>query len=252
MPPALAAYVARCVAEALEAVHSAKDAVGEPLGIVHRDVTPSNVYLSIDGEVKLGDFGIARAAHHVSLTLAGRVVGKPGYMAPEQARAEPFDARADLFALGLTLYEALTGLRVIPCEARQDPRWGFTSRTFPPPSTFRPEVPPLLDAIVLELLQWEPHARTPGALRLREQLCSLIDEAAPYPRGQALLARAVHEALANRPTEPVVTQTPRESGPQGVRLRPSGPVRPSRSLPQTRLDFRPSRPIPAVVERTRS
>ncbi|WP_084610668.1 serine/threonine-protein kinase [Archangium violaceum] len=250
LPLAVVTYLGAELAAGLDYVHHRTASDGTPLNLVHRDINPPNILLSRIGEVKLGDFGIARAAHHVSLTLAGRVVGKPGYMAPEQARAEPFDARADLFALGLTLYEALTGRRVIPCEARHEPRWGFTPCTIPPPSTFRPEVPPLLDAIILELLQWEPHARTPGALRLREQLCSLLDEAAPYPRGQALLARAVQEALAHRATEPAVTQTPRESGPQGIRMRPSGPV-PTRSLAQTRLDFRPSRPVPAVAERTR-
>ncbi|MFY0567171.1 serine/threonine-protein kinase [Archangium lansingense] len=252
LPLATVAYLGSELAAALDYVHHRTASNGTPLNLVHRDINPPNILLSRIGEVKLGDFGIARAAHHVSLTLTGRVVGKPGYMAPEQARAAPFDARADLFALGLTLYEALTGRRVIPCEASQDARWGFTQRTFPPPSTFRSEVPPILDAIVLELLQWEPHERTPYAQRLREQLCSLTDEAAPYPRGQALLARAVHEVLANRQAEPAVPQAEQETKTRAAQVRPSGMAVPARNQAQTRLDFRPSRPIPTLEDRTRS
>ncbi|HYO57351.1 serine/threonine-protein kinase [Archangium sp.] len=250
LPLAAAAYLGSELAAALEYVHHRTASDGTPLNLVHRDINPPNILLSRIGEVKLGDFGIARAAHHASITLPDRVVGKPGYMAPEQARAESFDARADLFALGLTLYEALTGRRVIQGEARQDARWGFTPMSFPPPSAVRPEVPPLLDTIVLELLQWEPRERTPRAQRLREQLCSLTGEATPYPRGQSLLARVVHEVLASNQGEPAAPRTEREPRTRTDRLRPSGAAPPAKGQAQTRLDLRPSRLVRTVDEST--
>ncbi len=112
---AVATFVARRVAEALGAVHSACDAKGQPLGIVHRDVTPSNIYLSVKGEVKLGDFGIARIeVEPRSVQPTAGLKGKLGYLAPEQVAGEPFDRRADLFALTALFGEMLIGERVFP------------------------------------------------------------------------------------------------------------------------------------------
>lgn len=115
-PPALAAHIAREVAEALTAVHGARDSEGNGLHIVHRDVTPSNILLSCDGSVKLGDFGIARFEHRMRPTQGsgGGLKGKFGYLAPEQVAGEPSDHRADLFALTAVLGEMLIGERVFP------------------------------------------------------------------------------------------------------------------------------------------
>jgi len=114
-PPGLAAFIAMRVASALAAVHSAHDAEGNPLHIVHRDVTPSNIYLSIDGQIKLGDFGIARFEQSVKPAQAsGGLKGKFGYLAPEQVAGEPFDHRADLFSLTAVFGEMLIGERVFP------------------------------------------------------------------------------------------------------------------------------------------
>jgi serine/threonine-protein kinase len=115
-PPGLAAFIARGVASALSAVHAARDSEGNALHIVHRDVTPSNIYLSIDGQLKLGDFGIARFEQRVKPTQpnAAGLKGKFGYLAPEQVAGEPFDHRADLFALTAVFGEMLIGERVFP------------------------------------------------------------------------------------------------------------------------------------------
>jgi serine/threonine-protein kinase len=103
-------YVARQVLSALGSVHEARDARGRPMGIVHRDVTPSNIYLSNHGHVKLGDFGIARA-NRATLRSAGSdmLKGKLAYLAPEQVAGEPFDFRADLFSIAVVLTEMLIG-----------------------------------------------------------------------------------------------------------------------------------------------
>jgi serine/threonine protein kinase len=115
IPPPLAVHITRRVAAALGAVHAARGADGEPLLIVHRDVTPSNVYLSIDGAVKLGDFGIARVSERVRPPSAtAGLKGKFAYLSPEQIAGEPFDHRADLFALAAILGELLIGERIFP------------------------------------------------------------------------------------------------------------------------------------------
>jgi serine/threonine protein kinase len=115
-PPGLAAHIAREVAEALTAVHGARDNEGNVLHIVHRDVTPSNILLSSDGSVKLGDFGIARFEHRMKPTQhsGGGLKGKFGYLSPEQVAGEPSDHRADLFALTAVFGEMLVGERVFP------------------------------------------------------------------------------------------------------------------------------------------
>ncbi len=115
-PAALAAHIAREVAEALTAVHGARDNEGNGLHIVHRDVTPSNILLSTDGSVKLGDFGIARFEHRLKPTQhsGGGLKGKFGYLSPEQVAGEPSDHRADLFALTAVFGEMLIGERVFP------------------------------------------------------------------------------------------------------------------------------------------
>lgn len=115
LPAALAVHVVRGVAAALAAVHAARDEDGEPLCIVHRDVTPSNVYLSRHGDVKLGDFGIARVSERARApSQRAGLKGKFAYLSPEQIAGEPFDHRADLFALAVILGELLIGERIFP------------------------------------------------------------------------------------------------------------------------------------------
>jgi serine/threonine-protein kinase len=198
LPPVVVAYLGAELGEALDYVHRRTSSEGVPLNLVHRDVNPPNILLSRIGEVKLGDFGVARAAIHVRLTQVDRIRGKLGYLAPEQARGEPFDGRADLFALGLTLHEALTGRPVFDKEDASDSVRSAPPPFLVPPSTVRPEVPPALDAAIMGLLQWKVADRTPRGHPLREQLCELTGEFAPYPHGQRELARLIQEALARQ------------------------------------------------------
>ena len=115
MPPMLAAFIAAECCQALDYAHQRKSPDGVALGIVHRDVTPRNVLLSWSGEVKLTDFGIAALAGDAT----SRLLGTPHYMAPEQARSEPIDPRADIYAIGLVLREAVTGVRPRPGSDRE-------------------------------------------------------------------------------------------------------------------------------------
>ncbi len=109
LPVEVALVIATAVAHALDHAHAACDAAGLPLGIVHRDVKPSNVLVSSTGDIKLGDFGIAVARDRESRTEAGMVAGTAGFIAPEQRGKQPLDGRTDVFALGLTLHALLTG-----------------------------------------------------------------------------------------------------------------------------------------------
>ena len=114
LPPFVAVYIARSVALALHAVHCACDETGAPLNITHGDVSPTNVYLSTSGEVKLGDFGVAHTALSLAADRSDSIKGKFGYLAPEQLVGDPFDQRADIFALGVVLGEMLIGGKIFP------------------------------------------------------------------------------------------------------------------------------------------
>jgi len=108
----LVLYIVSSVLSALEFAHSQRNERGEPIGIVHRDVSPSNILISWSGEVKVTDFGIAKGSHRSQLTDAGQMRGKYSYMSPEQARGESVDRRSDIFACGIIMYELLTGRRL--------------------------------------------------------------------------------------------------------------------------------------------
>jgi eukaryotic-like serine/threonine-protein kinase len=181
LPPSAVAYLGAEMAGALDYVHTRVSHSGEPLALVHRDVNPPNMLLSRIGEVKLSDFGIARAATHASLTMHGGVRGKAGYMSPEQAMSKPIDGRTDLYALGLTLHEALTGQRALQGGSVDALMQAAAFQTVAAPSTLVPGVPPELDAVILGLVQPDLERRTPSAGELRRQLLTLTGIARPYP-----------------------------------------------------------------------
>ena len=110
LAPASAIYIAGELLAALAYAHNKRDTNGQPLGLIHRDISPSNILISQSGEVKLTDIGIAKASTHNSVFY--RVKGKVGYMSPEQARSETLDARSDLYSLAVCLYEILAGERL--------------------------------------------------------------------------------------------------------------------------------------------
>jgi len=154
LPIGLACFIAREVAAALAYAHTLADDDGRPLGIVHRDVSPSNVMISSAGAVKLLDFGIAKAADHFrrERTQTGVLKGKLSYLSPEQAEGEELDGRSDLFALGIVLHECLTNRRLFCGETELKTLRLVRESTPAPPSATRQEVPPELDAVVMKML----------------------------------------------------------------------------------------------------
>ncbi len=160
---------------------------------------PPNVLLSTLGEVKVADFGIARAASRAELTQAGVIKGKQGYLAPEQAAGEGLDGRVDLFALGVTLHEALTGRRLFPSGDDAAAVNAVFLMPIPRPSQLRPEVPAELEAVVMGLLERELDARTQTARVALERCLAITQDASAYPSGQRQLSEAVRHAAKEWP-----------------------------------------------------
>jgi serine/threonine protein kinase len=178
-----ALFVASEVLSALAYAHGKRGGESE-LGIIHRDVTPSNILLSGDGDVKLTDFGIAKAPTQDSVMF--KVKGKLGYMAPEQARGEPVDVRTDIFALGVVLYETLVGERLFAGTMGQAAQ--VFTQAVRPPSKKRAEIGPEIDEVVLRALALDPAQRFASAQEMRTAIARAAE------RGRRTLSSA---ALAN-------------------------------------------------------
>ncbi|MBN2361278.1 MAG: protein kinase [Deltaproteobacteria bacterium] len=170
MPIPQAAYIASRICEGLDYAHRKKDAAGRPLNIIHRDVSPQNVLLSYDGEIKLIDFGIAKAANRASKTQAGVLKGKFGYMSPEQVRGLVIDRRSDIFAVGVLLYEMLTGERLFIGESDFSTLERVRNAEVLPPTTYNKKISPELETIVLKSLAREAEDRYQWASDLAEDL----------------------------------------------------------------------------------
>jgi serine/threonine-protein kinase len=172
IPPVLVAHIGSQVAAGLHYAHRTRSPEGETLGLVHRDVTPHNVLLSFDGAVKLTDFGIAKAGN--KLTQPGVLKGKFAYMAPEQARGDEVDARTDVFALGVVLWEMLTGGRLFDGESDVAVLRAVQESVIVPPARLNPDVPEVLNEVVCTALQREPAARYQSAGELERALAQCV------------------------------------------------------------------------------
>jgi serine/threonine protein kinase len=154
----------------LHALHTATDMEGTPLGFVHRDIAPKNLVLGEDGRTKVLDLGLGRSGMRDWRTAQGIILGSPGYMAPEQAVADPVDARADLFSVGALLFELLTLRRYITGDKLIDLVLGATQDRYVAPSSLRANIPPELDAIVEKAVRLERDERFPSAADFRAAL----------------------------------------------------------------------------------
>jgi serine/threonine protein kinase/CRP-like cAMP-binding protein len=163
MLPEAAAYLARCIAAGLHHAHVQKDHRGQPMGIVHRDVSPQNVFIGWDGSVKVGDFGIASARNKLTRTIPGTVKGKFGYMSPEQAMGGNLDARADVWAAGVVLQEMLIGARLFGGESVVQTLAKICEGPIAKPSSKKPAVPSALDVVSMRALERELGRRYPNA-----------------------------------------------------------------------------------------
>ncbi|HEY5450723.1 MAG TPA: serine/threonine-protein kinase [Polyangia bacterium] len=167
LAPGAALHITQEVLAGLAYAHMRKNADGASLAIIHRDVSPSNILCSVQGEVKLSDFGIAKAATHSSLFY--RVRGKVGYMSPEQARNQPIDARTDLYSVAVCLYEALTAERLFVGDL-STPADVLYSQPIVPPSQKRKLLPRALDTVMATALAPKPEDRYQDAVAFAEAL----------------------------------------------------------------------------------
>jgi serine/threonine-protein kinase len=167
LPVGLALRIIAEAAAGLDYAHQARDALGKPLRLVHRDVSPQNILVGFDGGVKVIDFGVAKAAGSASHTATGVLKGKYPYMSPEQANGQPVDARADLFALGVVLWELITGRRLFKGESDLMTLRLVRDCQVPAPSQLNPKLPPGLDELVLKALAPSPDARFPDCAAFR-------------------------------------------------------------------------------------
>jgi serine/threonine-protein kinase len=172
----------------LEAAHALTDDDGQLLGVVHRDISPQNILVGVDGIARVTDFGIAKAAARITATRVGQVKGKLAYMAPEQARGQRIDARTDLFASGIVLWEMLAGQRLFKRAAEHDTLEAVLSAPVPSLRATAKELPAALEAVVMRGLERDPARRHPSA----REFARALEHAA---REHGLLADA-HEVGA--------------------------------------------------------
>ena len=197
LPPELGIFILTEVTAGLAYAHDRRDAQGRPLNIVHRDVSPQNILVAYDGRVKLIDFGIAKAAGKITRTQAGMIKGKVGYMSPEQISGKDVDRRADIFALGICLWEALTGKRLYDGPNEIVVMNRIRTDSVSPPSAENPQLPRGVDPIVLKALAKDPKQRYATASELEADLRAL-SRTLPAPGDRPRLAQLMGQMF---PTE---------------------------------------------------
>ena len=240
MEVAKACFIVSRVCEALEYAHRKRDPAGRDLKIIHRDVTPQNVILSFEGEVKLCDFGIAKAASRVSRTQVGVLKGKFAYMSPEQVRGQPIDRRSDVFALGVIFYEMLTGERLFLGESDYATLEAVRNAVIPPPRQFNPAITPGLERVMLRMLTREPRERYQWAAEVHEDLLEhIVDHGRPYH------SRHLRQWIQDVYARDIEVENAKLESFMQLRL----PAAADQEAPESAADVRPVAPDPAEEER---
>jgi serine/threonine-protein kinase len=196
-------FASRIVADAaagLHAAHETRDDTGNLLHVVHRDVSPQNLFVTFDGVVKVVDFGVARAADRAHRTTTGTLKGKLSYMAPEHAGGQAVDRRADVWSLGVCLWEALTGRRLFKRENEMDTLLAVRSMHVKAPSEIQRGIPAELDAIVVRALERDPAERFESAREMNRALEAFV-RASGVPAGIMDLAELMEPLVQEQHTE---------------------------------------------------
>ncbi len=174
MPPEEAAFIALEICKGLAHAHSKKDQKNQHLSIVHRDISPPNILLSREGEVKITDFGLAKAKSQVETTDPGIVKGKFGYLSPEAAHGEEVDARTDIFAIGILMWEMLTGERLFLGETDVETLQQVRKNKVPALEKYRNDVPPEFEKIIRKALHSDIEVRYQSARELGQSLAEFL------------------------------------------------------------------------------
>ncbi|MBX3219404.1 MAG: serine/threonine protein kinase [Labilithrix sp.] len=212
LPPSVVSSIVIGALEGLHAAHEATDEQGQPLGIVHRDVSPQNILVARDGVARVIDFGVAKAAGRVQETEGGELKGKLAYMAPEQLTRRAVDRRCDVFAMGVVVWEALTGRRLFAGDDAASTLYSVLNEPIALPSSVCPDLPFSLDSVVLRALQRDPVMRFATARDMALAIEAACPPASPRQVGEwverlaadalrirADIVRAVEQAASPNP-----------------------------------------------------
>jgi TonB family protein len=234
----LSLFMASKVAAALDYAHRKRDFENRDMGLVHRDVSPQNVLISQEGDIKLCDFGIAKAASKASQTQAGALKGKLQYMSPEQAWGKAIDRRSDIFALGTVLFEMLANRKLFTGENEMSILEQVREAKVELPSKFNEEVTPEIDRIVLKSLAKEPGDRYQTAAEMARDLDAVLYEFKPTPTSADLaiymhrLNSAAPVAMPAPAPEPVTEPQPAPApAPKPAVVTPMAVVTPTAAAP---------------------
>ncbi|AUX25954.1 uncharacterized protein SOCEGT47_065070 [Sorangium cellulosum] len=195
--PELAARICSDAAEGLHAAHELRGKNGQLLGLVHRDVTPHNLFLTYDGYTKVVDFGIAKVADRLSSTRAGTLKGKLAYMSPEQVRGNEIDRTTDVFALGVVLWELTTNQRLFRMDTDLDTLEKVQACVVPPPSTIVPDYPIELESVVMKALAKHKEDRFQTAREFSRALQNFLMRSGIFV-GSEEVAQFVQQVFADR------------------------------------------------------
>lgn len=212
MPAPIVAYIGSAAADALEYAHTLGSPEGTPLKVVHRDISPSNLFLTVQGAVKVLDFGIARAEGKLTQTRTGTLKGKVAYMSPEQARGKPLDARSDVFALGSVLHELLTGEKLFLRDNDYASLAAVQEDPILSPREVREDVPPALSDAIMRALDRDLSMRWPSARQLRVALDSYLAACTTSPAASQLQA-FIRETLGDEQIEHILGAARASSAP---------------------------------------
>ena len=166
-PMVYALKIASSVCEGLFYAHQRADIYGNPLNIVHRDITPENIFVSFDGTVKILDFGIAKASTQIEQTRAGEIKGKLSYMSPEQCLGKKLDHRSDIFSLGTVLYEWITGFKLFTGESEVAILKSISEGKIYAPSSFKADIPEAVEQILMRALEKDRDKRYQSAWEMQ-------------------------------------------------------------------------------------
>lgn len=194
VPPEILATIVLDALRGLHEAHEARNERGELLDVVHRDISPQNLLVGADGATRILDFGIAKAAGQLHTTASGTLKGKLAYMPPEQLLHEPLDRRADLYALGVVFWEALTGQRLFSSRDLSD---RLLPDEIQPPSAVAEDLPPELDRVVLRAIQSDKGRRYSTAAEMARALEAAIVPASP-PRVASWVQELARDKLDER------------------------------------------------------
>jgi len=246
LPMIAAVYVMHEVCQGLDAAHRQCDLSGRPMGIVHRDVSPQNILVSYEGQVKITDFGIAKSQMASMMTAPGEIKGKANYMSPEQARGAAVDARTDIFAAGIVLHELLSGEPFYPAAPISKAIKRAMKPVVKPVSNWRDDVPAEVEEILRTALATDPLDRYGTALWMADALNSVLLQHGPTYGANRLL-----ELVEWLYEDDAAEATPLEMDGGVTRVATAEEIRQRRSMRDAGRVVRPAPPGVRKAERDR-